>query len=232
LKEQITEFDMGLSDARIPLAPEQTPNRATGGSPIQFLITRAPTHGSAVGFVRVPAYLLHGEVLAMLERTCPGLSALVLVLLRYADRREHVVRPSKKTLCRECGLGDHRTLDRRLAVLCTGNKRTGLPPVLRKWPGTEGNYMFREEGLATLAAYAQQNLTRQQEKYAAIRRAQGLGGRKGMASRWGRTPAARARPSESLGNAVGTSSSISGEGVPRIGQPFPISRKGIPRVRA
>jgi len=118
------------------------------------------------------------------ERICRGTGWLLVVLFRYADRREHVISASAATLCREAGLGDARTLQKRLDLLCRGDAKTGLPSLLRKLPGTSTRYVFREDGLRALADLAHRSLAARDAKRAAVQRARSEGGRKGMTSRW------------------------------------------------
>ena len=154
-------------------------------SPVDLLLEQQPPDE---GFLRLPTSVIHGELGALLERACPGLAWLVVVLLRYADRRDHIVTASKITLCRECGLSEDRTLDKRLRLLCEGHKQLGLPALLRPVPGPGARYAFRAEGLATLAERARRTLQDREQRLKGLRRAQSAGGQKGMASRWGPPP--------------------------------------------
>jgi hypothetical protein len=154
-------------------------------SPVTFLLECMPRTGLASGFLRVPLFLLHGEILGWLERIHRGLATVFLVCLRYADRQDHLISASQATLSRECGIADPRTLAARLHLLQRGQKAAGLPPLLRKLPGKGIRYEFRQDGLQALVGLAQRSLKAREEKLAAIRRAQSAGGKRGMASRWG-----------------------------------------------
>ena len=171
-------------DASFATAPNTSDAVTSDRSPVVLLLELAPSRGDAVGFVRLPNYLIHGEAVARWERLCHGLGWLIVVLLRYADRREHVISASAATLCREAGLGDARTLEKRLQLLCRGDAKAGLPPLLRKLPGTPARYAFREDGLQALANLAHRSLAARDAKRAAVRRARSEGGQRGMAARW------------------------------------------------
>ena len=175
----------GRRGARTPDPPQADPP----DSPVKYML-QAEHFGP--GFLRVPVNVIHGEVGALLERIAPGLGWLFVVLLRYADRQERVIRASKRTLCKETGVLEDRTLDRRLAVLCKGDTRVGLPPLLERLSETGVLYKFRYEGLEALAAHARRVLDARRKKYDAIRQAQRAGGRKGARIRWSGWSAAMA----------------------------------------
>ena len=173
-----------------PSRPGISPTRTTharGGLPaIHLLLSHAPTrHG---GFVRVPNYLIHGNVFARLEKAGTGLGVLLLVCLRHADQQDHIISASKVTLCRECGVGDARTLDHRLKMLHRGNKKAGIPPLLKKLPGKGVRYTFRQDGIDKLAGYACDAMDALDRAHAAQSRAKSMAGKKGMRSRWGTRP--------------------------------------------
>ncbi len=172
--------------AKRPRQSRPQRERAPLRSPIDILFEHVKSSGCPTGFMKLPSVLIHGEAIARLERLRPGLGATMIVLLRYADRKEHIVTASKRTLSRECGLSEDRTLDRRLRVLSRGDKKSGLPPLLFRPPGGKGvRYGFREEGLRALVNLARRTLEAREKKHAAIRRAQSEGGRRAMESRWG-----------------------------------------------
>jgi hypothetical protein len=152
-------------------------------SPIEFMLERDPYRGQ---YMRVPLALIPGEIGALLERACPGLAWLVVVLLRYASWRDHVVSASKLSIRKDAGIGDDRTLDRRIALLCTGKPELGLPPLLRRLPGYGARFAFRQDGLAALIALAQRTVADREARFAAIRRARRQGGTQGMQRRWER----------------------------------------------
>jgi hypothetical protein len=154
-------------------------------APVTFLLERMPRSGPATGFLRVPVYLIHGEVFALLERVCRGLAVVFVTCLVFADRRDRLVSASQATLSRVCGIADGRTLAARLRLLQRGQKAAGLPPLLRKLPGQGIRYVFREDGLEILVTRAHETLQAREEQLAAIRKAQSAGGKRGMASRWG-----------------------------------------------
>ncbi len=175
----------GTVQSRFQRRVRREPPPVVEGSTVEVLLRQSPSSGQAAGFTRIPNWLLHGGIVARLERLAPGTTALVIVLLRYAERRDHEIRASKATLCRLTGIRKPETLDRRFWLLTRTNKAVALPALLRKLPGTGVHYAFRQDGLAALGVLARQTLEREERRLAAIRRAQGTGGQKGMQTRWG-----------------------------------------------
>ena len=171
---------MDDSDDAVPKPGRPTAEHTV--SPVTFLLERMPRAGPATGFVRLPVYLVHGEILGLLERVCRGLAVVFVTCLVFADRRDRLISASQATLCRACGIADPRTLAVRLRLLQRGQKAS-LPPLLRKVPGQ--GIQFRQDGLQALVTRAHQTLKAREEKLAAIRKAQSAGGKRGMASRWG-----------------------------------------------
>ncbi len=179
-------------------------------STVEALLALGSTSGEGAGFTRIPNLLIHGEVVARMERLAAGLGWLLVVLLRYAERKHHEIRASKATLCRLTGIRKPETLDRWLRLLTRTNKAVGLPALLRKLPGTGVHYAFRQDGLAALGVLARQTLEREERRLAAIRKAQSRGGQTGMQTRWGSdksSPAGRAGGYQSAGKERGRVSS-------------------------
>lgn len=155
------------------------------GSAVEALLQQAPTNGQAAGYIRLPNLLIHGQAVARLERLAPGVGWLLVVLLRYAERKDHEVRASKATLCRLAGIRKPETLNRRLRLLTRAQKAVGIPALLRKLPGKGLHFAFRQDGLDTLAALALRTVEQEERRLATIRKRQSEGGKKGMRTRWG-----------------------------------------------
>jgi hypothetical protein len=181
---------------RPPARTKREPPAVIQGSVVEAIRARAPTSGEAAGFTMVPNLLIHGEIGARLERLAAGTAWFVVVLLRFAERKDHVIKATKTTLCRLAGIRKPETLDRRLRWLTRKHNGLGLPALLRKLPGTGVHYAFREDGIEILASQARRVVDQQVLRLAAIRKAQSRGGTKGMQTRWGgrdKSPAASRR---------------------------------------
>lgn len=152
---------------------------------MQVLRGLAPTTGEAAGFTMVPNLVIHGEIGGRLERLAPGIGWLVIVLLRFAERKDHVITANKATLCRLAGIQKAETLDRRMRLLTRRQKAAGLPALLRKLPGIGVHYAFRQDGVKALAGLALQTVDRHAQRSVTIRAAQSRGGTKGTQTRWG-----------------------------------------------
>jgi hypothetical protein len=137
--------------------------------------------------IRLPHDLFEGGLVSRLERTRPGLFALCVVLLRYADRRNHAITASRTTIQTECGIRRSSTLTARLAILSRGDERSGLPSLIQYDRHLKGiGYRFRPEGLAQGVALVRDTLAAQERHRAWVRERQSIGGERGMARRYGR----------------------------------------------
>jgi hypothetical protein len=152
---------------------------------VAYIVQRAPTSGETAGFTMVPNLLIHGEIGARLERLGRGTAWLMVALLRFAERKDHVITASEATLRRLTGIAKDETLDRRLRQLTRKHKALGLPALLRKLPGIGVHYAICQDALDTLIAQAREAVGRDALRRAAIRKAQSRGGVKGMQTRWG-----------------------------------------------
>jgi len=140
-------------------------------------------------FVAVPVDLFDSGLLGRLERRTPGLASLCIVLFRYQDLPGHVIRPSNRTLLRVCGLRKAETLRAHIRLLERGDKRAGIPPLLKRLPGRRA-WVFTEPRLRHMAALAANLLAKEDRERAGrqerIRQLRQRVGTQGSAVRWGR----------------------------------------------
>jgi hypothetical protein len=174
-----------------PVRPPRADATDEESSAVDRLCAWEPGYRLARGFLQFPHWLVHGEILALLERAARGLTAVFLVLLRYAAMESRFIYASKARLCAECGLGEDTTLDRYLAILIDGKQWAGrdrrqwtLPPLLEVVPGSTVRWRFQPDGLAALWKIADETLRKRQAREEAAKRAQQKAGRQTAAMRW------------------------------------------------
>ena len=136
---------------------------------------------SGSGFLPTPRVLFEGGIPGLMEQTLPGLWATFNVLIFFAEKWHHHVWASTTTLVKLMGIAKTETLERRLKKLRHGDKRTGLPPVLRRGKRIE----FRPDGLRQLVALARRAVEEEKTRQLAIKAVRARAGRIGMQARWG-----------------------------------------------
>ncbi len=169
------------------LNPEQvkrSPGLYAGKHPVDIVL------GFNKSFLRVPQTWIKGGVPALMDRVSPGLWRLFLLLWYYGNLPMGLIFPAKRTLAREAGFKDPRTVGRKLAILEKGDLKKDLPSLLERLPGNEEDrghrirYRFRPEGLALLQQIAEANVEEEMKRRTEISKKRRKAGRIGGRVRW------------------------------------------------